>query len=264
VLAALATSLALVPHVVGVVVDNGSTPYLGDGTHLATVSPNGDGFRDVARVSFTLTARGRVSLDVVQTSTAKGDPEQAAESVVKRFPARTLAAGLHTWTWRPARTIAPRTYVLRLHVAHGTVPARQPVVRIQGIDAGFYQPSYAPGQDATVKVSTDAKTLSFQVFAYGGGRFPSVHDLRTDGQAMTPAARVDWTAHRDAPASITVVRPGDWPSGLYFLRIKSTDGRVGYAPFIVRPRTLGAHRVAVVLATQTWQAYNFADANGDG
>jgi hypothetical protein len=60
------------------------------------------------------------------------------------------------------------------------------------------------------------------------------------------------------------VRPGDWPSGLYFLRITSNDGRVGYAPFIVRPRTLGDSRVAVVLATQTWQAYNFADANGDG
>jgi hypothetical protein len=264
VLAALATSLALVPHVVGVTVDNGSTPYLGDGLHLTTVSPNGDGFRDVARVSFTLTSRGRVSLEIVQTSTAKADPEEAAESVVKRFRARPLAAGLHTWTWRPAKTIAPRTYVVRLHVAGGTVPARQPVVRIQGVDAGFYQPSYAPGQEATVKVSTDAKTLSFQVFAYGGGRFPSIRDLRTEGQAMTPAARVDWAGHRDAPASITVVRPGDWPSGLYFLRIKASDGRVGYAPFIVRPRALGTRRVAVVLATQTWQAYNFADANSDG
>jgi hypothetical protein len=113
-------------------------------------------------------------------------------------------------------------------------------------------------------VATDAKTLTFQVFAYGGGAFPSVRDLRTNGQAMTAAARVDWSAHRDAPAPIRVVRPGDWPSGLYFLRITADDGRVGYAPFIVRPRTLGGSRVAVVLATQTWQAYNFADTNGDG
>jgi hypothetical protein len=264
VLAALATSLLLTPHIVGVVVDNGSTPYLGDSARLTTVSPNGDGFRDVARLSFTLTAPGRVSLDVVQTATAKGDPEQAAQSIVKRFAPKPLAAGLHTWTWRPPQAIAPRTYVLQLHVAGGTVPARRPVVRIQGIDAGFSQSSYAPGQDATVEVATDAKTLSFQVFAYGGGRFPSIRDLRTEGQAMTPAARVDWTSHRDAPASIDVVRPGDWPSGLYFLRIRSSDGRVGYAPFVVRPRTLGVHRVAVVLATQTWQAYNFADSDGDG
>src|SRR5436190_1328620 len=31
------------------------------------------------------------------------------------------------------------------------------------------------------------------------------------------------------------------------------------APFVVRPRSLGAHRVAVVLPTNTWQAYNFED-----
>jgi hypothetical protein len=137
-------------------------------------------------------------------------------------------------------------------------------VRVQGIDAGFLEPSYAPGQEAAVMVSTDAKTLTFQVFAYGGGAFPSVRDLRTNGQAMTSAARVDWSAHRDAPAAIRVVRPGAWPSGLYFLRISAGDGRVGYAPFIVKPRTLGSHRIAVVLATQTWQAYNFTDENGDG
>jgi N,N-dimethylformamidase beta subunit-like, C-terminal len=32
----------------------------------------------------------------------------------------------------------------------------------------------------------------------------------------------------------------------------------------VRSRRLGEHRVAVVLPTQTWQAYNFRDDNGDG
>ncbi len=42
------------------------------------------------------------------------------------------------------------------------------------------------------------------------------------------------------------------------------DGRVGYAPLILRPRTLGEHKVAVVLSTNTWQAYNFLDRNGDG
>ena len=113
-------------------------------------------------------------------------------------------------------------------------------------------------------ISTDAKTLTFQVFAYGGGAFPSVRDVRTSGQAMTSAARVDWRAHRDRPALLRVVRAGEWPSGLYFVRATSADGRVGYAPFIVRPRQLGTHRVAVVLATNTWAAYNFADTDGDG
>ena len=81
-----------------------------------------------------------------------------------------------------------------------------PVVRVQGIDAGFLEPSYAPGQEAAALISTDAKTLTFQVFAYGGGDFPTIRDLRTSGQAMTSAARVDWSAHRNAPAAIRVVR----------------------------------------------------------
>ena len=263
-LAALATSLALAPHLVGVTVDNGSTPFLGDGIHLTTVSPNGDGFRDVAHVNFTLTAPAKVSLDVLARDTVKGDPEHGSQTVIKHFPAKQLAAGLHTWTWHPAKTTKPRTYVVRLAAPGATVPRRMPVVRIQGIDAGFFRPSFSPGEDAALRVATDASTLSFQVFAYGGGRFPSVRDLRTSGQAMTAPARVDWTSHRDAPATISVVRPGDWPSGLYFLRIQATDGRVGYAPFVVRPRRLGAHRIAVVLATQTWQAYNFTDADADG
>jgi hypothetical protein len=46
--------------------------------------------------------------------------------------------------------------------------------------------------------------------------------------------------------------------------VTAADGRVGYAPLVVRPRRFGAHRVALVLATNTWQAYNFADEDGDG
>ena len=142
--------------------------------------------------------------------------------------------------------------------------ASAPVVRVQGIDAGFAQPSYAPGQRAQVTVATDARRLTFQVFAYSGGAFPNDLDRRINAEAMTTAASVDWSSHRDAPATIDIVRPGDWPSGLYFLRVSASDGRVGYAPFVLRPKTLGQHRVAVVLATQTWQAYNFEDENGDG
>ena len=39
---------------------------------------------------------------------------------------------------------------------------------------------------------------------------------------------------------------------------------MGFAPFILRPQRLGVHRVAVVLPTHTWQAYNFRDDDGDG
>ena len=52
---------------------------------------------------------------------------------------------------------------------------------------------------------------------------------------------------------------GAWPSGLYFARLAAVDGRVGFAPFVVRPRVHGEHRVAIVLPTLTWQAYNLRD-----
>jgi hypothetical protein len=263
------------PTLLDLRVTNGSTPFLGDGPLLTTVSPNGDGFRDAAHIHFRLAAPARVALAVVQTDTATSDPEAQSGGVLQRLAPRALGAGAHELVWRPSRDTPPRTYVLRLTVSgpggrrvYGAAPPgariRGPVVRVQGIEAGFLKPSYAPGESAEVTVATDARTLTFQVFAYGGGAFPSVRDVRTSGQAMTAAARVDWSGHRGAPASIRFVRPGDWPSGLYFLRITAADGRVGYAPLIVRPRLLGRHRVAVVLATQTWQAYNFTDANGDG
>ena len=34
-----------------------------------------------------------------------------------------------------------------------------------------------------------------------------------------------------------------------------------YAPFVLRPRRLGAQRVAIVLPTNTWQAYNYEDGD---
>jgi hypothetical protein len=60
-----------------------------------------------------------------------------------------------------------------------------------------------------------------------------------------------------------LVRIGDWPSGLYFARLDA-PGKVGYAPFVVRPARLGESRVAIVLPTNTWQAYNFRDVDADG
>jgi hypothetical protein len=56
---------------------------------------------------------------------------------------------------------------------------------------------------------------------------------------------------------------GDWASGLYVARVEGPVG-VGRAPFVVRPKRLGEHRVAVVLPTNTWQAYNRRDADGNG
>jgi N,N-dimethylformamidase beta subunit-like, C-terminal len=262
------------PALVQLAVSNGSTPFRGDRRLLTTVSPNGDGFRDRAIVRFRLTAPAVVRMDAVRTDTVRVG--RAPEAIVWTTTAK-LAAGANSLVWRPARSTAPRTYILRLTLRdmRGRVrrygafgPAGRvdaPVVRVQGIDAGFVQPSYAPGEAAEVQIAADARSLRAQVFAYGNWFRPTARDLRSGGEAMTDAVQIDWGAHRSAPALIRLVRAGDWPSGLYFLRLTADDGRVGYAPFVVRPRELGATaRVAVVLSTNTWQAYNFRDANGDG
>ena len=60
------------------------------------------------------------------------------------------------------------------------------------------------------------------------------------------------------------LRIGDWPSGLYFARLSSPGGRLGFAPFVVAPRQLGENPVAIVLPTNTWRAYNVRDADRDG
>jgi hypothetical protein len=249
-------------------VSNGSAPFAGDRPLLTTVSPNGDGFRDTATVRFRLTRPAVVQLDVVATNLVS-----AGKTGTSRVwhHARRCPAGPCALTWRPARSTQPRTYVMQLRVGKRVYGAygpsgRQnaPVVRVQGLDAWFTRRSYAPGESAELELATDARALRLQVFAYQSPGRPSEQDVKTSGVAMTGPIRVDWSAHRNAPALLRVLRAGDWPSGLYFLRAIAGDGRVGYAPFIVRPRRLGTSRVAVVLATNTWAAYNFADEDGDG
>ncbi len=261
------------PHLTGISISNGSSPFAEDGRLLTTVSPNGDGFRDRAIVSFRLDRRASVRMEAIRTDLVRAR-RPSAKVVWSR--AAELTAGRHRLAWRPSRKTSPRTYVLRLRAtdARGRVriygnarpggPRRAPVVRVQGIDVGFPLRSYAQGQLADVSLATDARTLDLQVFAYSRTSREGVEDYRTSGVAMTPPLRVDWSGHRNGPGRLRFVRAGEWPSGLYFLRARALDGRVGYAPLLVRPRKLGGSRIAVVLATNTWQAYNFLDADGDG
>jgi N,N-dimethylformamidase beta subunit-like, C-terminal len=267
-LAAVSALATPSPALLDLHVSNGSVRFAGDRPLLTTVSPNGDGFRDSATVRFRLTRPAQVQLEVVATNMVSAG--KGGTTVVWRT-SRQFAAGRGSLTWRPARGTQPRTYVMQLRVGKrvygGSGPSgRQtaPVVRVQGIDAAFTKRSYAPGQAAELRLATDARLLRLQVFAYQSPGRPSEQDVKTSSLAMTGPIRVDWRAHRDHPALLRVVRAGEWPSGLYFVRATSADGRVGYAPFIVRPRQLGTHRVAVVLATNTWAAYNFADTDGDG
>ena len=252
-------------------VASNSTPFAGDGPLLATLSPNEDGFREYARVSFDLSEPGTVQLDVERTGTA---------ATVDTIYTRTWSfrRGPHSIEWMPAANVGPRTYVLSLtttdpagnQLTYGSPNARvdlhphAPVVRVQGIDASFHRQSYEPGQLATLRIATDEPTMTLQVLRTGPEHLITYADNLLEGDPVTTATTIGWASHRDAPATVPV-RIGDWSSGLYFVKLTAEDGTIGYAPFVVRPSLLGlASRVAVVLPTNTWQAYNFWDADGNG
>jgi hypothetical protein len=259
------------PRLLGLRISNGGTPFAGDTPWLTTVSPNGDGFRDRALIRFKLDQPATVQVRVVATDEVRR-PVQTIWS--RRLQ---LAAGPHTVVWRPKRGTPDRTYLARFVVSgadgrrvYGYEPPRRGrltsgvVVRIQGVDAGFLARSYPVGGQATVAISTDARRVKLQLFSFASVPSPNVRDLRTGGTAVSPAVQLDWGQRGNSTHYVQISHAGILASGLYFLRVTASDGRVGYAPLILRPKTLGGHKVAVVLSTNTWQAYNFLDTNGDG
>jgi len=260
------------PHLLGLRISNGGTPFAGDTPWLTTVSPNGDGFRDRALIRFALDRAATVEVRVVAT-----DEVQRPVRTVWRVR-RRLGAGPHVIAWRPKRTTPVRTYLIRFLVTgangarrvYGFEPPRPRqitsglAVSVQGVEAGFLRRSYPVGGEGTVAITTDARRVKLQLFSFDRVPRPTVRDLRTGGFAVAPAVQIDWQRRGNATRYVQISQPGVRKSGLYFLRVTASDGRVGYAPLILRPRTLGVHRVAVVLSTNTWQAYNFDDASGDG
>jgi hypothetical protein len=251
-------------------VDNGSSRFTGDGRMLTTISPNGDKFRDNANVRFSLGETATVTMDVMRTVKAP-------------HPVFTLTAtfkpGTHTMTWSPPYTLNPRTYLIRLtsvdeagnSIVYGAPNAfvgrypRGPVVRLQGIDAAFGQPSYAPAQWARLRIATDEPSFTTRVFHVGPEPVVTYADNQLAGVDIGLApVTTDWSNWRNRPHTLVVQIP-NVPSGLYFVQFTGPDGRVGYAPFVVRPAVLGSTgRVLVVLPTNTWQAYNFEDVDGNG
>jgi hypothetical protein len=250
-------------------VSNGGRPFGGDTPMLTTLSQSKDSARRQAQIHFTLTEGAQVTLDVERT-TASID-----EIYTRTY---TLREGPHTLAWKPAPGLAARTYVLSLTtqdnasnvLTYGSPDPnvkrypRAPVVRLIGVDATFTKQSYLPGQTGALRISADAPKLTAQVFQAGPEHEVTYADYLLGGVAVTDPVEIDWGKRRDAAATINF-KLGAWPSGFYFVKLTEPDGNFGYAPFVIRPVTLGAAaRVAVVLPTNTWQAYNFYDADGDG
>ncbi|MGH3135481.1 MAG: N,N-dimethylformamidase beta subunit family domain-containing protein, partial [Gaiellaceae bacterium] len=163
-----------------------------------------------------------------------------------------------------AAGLLPQGYCLRVATRKEADErdARSPlrVDLVPTVEAAFAHESYAPGDTARLVVFGDAARLRLQVFHSGPERLVTRRSNTMHGVRVTPLLRIGSSSGR----RVIRVRVGDWASGLYFVRLRATDGRIGFAPFVVRPRQLGEHRVAVVLPTLTWQAYNLRDDDGDG
>lgn len=128
------------------------------------------------------------------------------------------------------------------------------------IEAAFPHESYAPGDVARLVIWTGGSRVSLRVFRAG----TETENVRArDVMLGTPvsATRLLGSVTR---GRVIRVRVGEWPSGLYFARLSGRGGKVGYAPFVLRPSQLGSAPVAVVLSTMTWQAYNFHDDDRNG
>jgi hypothetical protein len=128
------------------------------------------------------------------------------------------------------------------------------------VEAAFPRESYAPGASALLVLFSDARGVRLRIFHTGPEHAHTVGYSQMQGVPVTKNETIGIVRK----GSAVRIRVGNWASGLYFARLTASDGRVGFAPFVVRPRRLGEHRVAVVLPTLTWQAYNLRDDNGDG
>src|SRR6476646_639067 len=233
--------------------------FAGDSGRFATVSPNGDGFRDAAVVRFRLAEPARVTI----AAYVSGEGAAAPRLVGQRT--EQLAPGSHGLRWQPRETLTPRTYMLRLDAVDrqggrstvGTLGPGDPsahVVRVLGLDAGFTSPSYEPGARATLVVSTDERAFTLQLFRAGPETTPSIGGYGGEalwGVPVGAAKPLVWADARNHPLALRIRIP-HVQSGLYFERLTAPDGHVGFAPFVLLPSTWGTHPAAVVLPTNIW------------
>jgi len=136
---------------------------------------------------------------------------------------------------------------------------RMPDSKKPKLTAYFLRESYPRGGTARLVIADTADDVSVQFFRAGGEREETIpHDVMLGSAASARGLIGNVDGRRELS-----LRLGNWPSGMYYAQLTSGD-RTGYAPFVLRPHVLGEHRIALVLPTQSWQAYNFRDDDGDG
>ncbi|WP_134730107.1 N,N-dimethylformamidase beta subunit family domain-containing protein [Amycolatopsis nivea] len=131
------------------------------------------------------------------------------------------------------------------------------VERSAGLQGYPQQQSVPAGGRVSIAVSTAFSTVTAQLVrvAPGGDTPEAVTGTTTvtGGLQMVGAnyrsAGCGWTERYAADI------PATWPSGVYAARLTGRYGRVQHIPFVVRPAA-PAQKIAVVLPTNTYHAYN--------
>ena len=247
---------------------NAGRRYAGDRPLFATVSPGIPG-RDAAAIRFRLPHPASIRLEAVQTALR-------TSKIVWETNAR-LGRGEHVVNWVPDVGTPVGSYLMRLTVTERSgrrtvlgarrpptvAQQKAPVVRVLGVEASFLRRSYVPGEPMELRITADAPSLTLQFLRCGP---ETVSTERHDELSGTPKGEpvpIDWTGKRSGPVTITV-QAGGWPPGVYAARLTTDDGRVGFAPFVLRAGEAEPRRQLIVMPTNTWQAYNFYDRDGDG
>ena len=116
------------------------------------------------------------------------------------------------------------------------------------VEASFAQTSTAAGRAIRLLVRPPVGALTMQFVR--------------SGVPVSGAARIACAPSSDSALSLSVTAPRA-PSGFYLARLQA-GRRTGFAPLILRPSGADTARVAIVLPTNTWQAYNRREDDGDG
>jgi hypothetical protein len=135
--------------------------------------------------------------------------------------------------------------------------------------AGFEARSYAPGQVAELNITgggTNRATLQLFVAGASGSSAAALPDEAPGGwDKVTFGRAVSTPQQLQRPAGVDrwlvpVQLDSDWPSGDYVARL-TWPGHTDYAPFVLRPSSLGTQPVLVVEPTNTWHAYDVVDGD---
>lgn len=124
------------------------------------------------------------------------------------------------------------------------------------------RPSYLPGEDLRLAVSTSASTYGLSIWRVAGEASPDAPFVHVASQenlvgGLQPDPTVDPTTKLVAARwsyRFSFPIPTTWPSGIYLVRLASPEGVQSYVPFVVRSPI--AHAVVVVSNALNWQAYN--------